>query len=92
MYVAKHRNDEAYIPERDNSRAVVKAVTRESNAAPVRSPARNMHALLDSQFTLNAERLPSVEPFPPVVSLVIVVTFCAASWAVIAAVLLSILW
>ena len=92
MYAAKHRNDEAYIPDRDNAPAVLEAITRESNAAPVNSPARNMHAMLDSQFRFDAERLPSVKPFRPIVSLAIITAFCIASWAIITGFLLAVFW
>lgn len=32
MYAANHCNDDPYIPDRDNARATVKAVTSETNA------------------------------------------------------------
>lgn len=91
MYAAKHRKDEAYIPRQSNARAVVNAVTHETEAAPVASPARNMHAMLDSQFNIGAEGPISIAPFQPVVSLAIIVGFCGTFWVAIAAILLPML-
>ena len=92
MYAAKHRNDEAYIPDRVKPRQTVNAVTSETNTTPVASPARAMHAMLDDRFNIDLGRSHSVERFRPLVSFAIIVGFCLAAWSVIAGILFSFLW
>ena len=92
MYAVKHRNDAAYIPDREKLHRTIKAVTDRTHVTPVASPARAMHATLDGQFSINPELSQPIEQFRPLLSFAIIIGFCIASWVTIAGFLLPIFW